>query len=82
MTYNTGKFEAATAGAKTGLFMETVVFSEISDLVLTGTNVDAEYGISFNGCETPFRIYTKGMIQNGDNISEVDDNVYSWKRII
>ena len=55
MTYNTGKFAAATAGAKTGLFMETVVFSEISDLVLTGTNVDAEYGISFNGCETPFR---------------------------
>lgn len=55
MEYNeNGKFVPTTSGAKCGLNLETVVFSKVRDLIITGTNLNAEYGIRFNGCETYF----------------------------
>ena len=55
MIYNDqGKFVMSWSGSKISLFLETLSFSYIHDLIITGTNIEAEYGIRFIGCETPF----------------------------
>lgn len=47
-------FVSKTLGAKIGMDLKTFCFSDVSNLIITGSNTDAEYGIKYNGCESDF----------------------------
>ena len=52
--YSGNTLTALDTGAKIGLDFNTVTFSKVRDLIISGTNANAQYGIKFNGFETYF----------------------------
>ena len=83
--YVDGVFGCLETGANIGLELVTVTFSKIRDIIISGNNKNAIYGIKFNGFETYFNdiMFRKFGIVGGSsefafyNYTRTNEGVYS-----